>query len=258
MASKFGVVPTLAILDKDITNAELRVLALLCSYADKNGECFPSQQTMAEQLNVRRDDLNKRLRLIEQKGWVTSSRRFRQDGSERAKLYCVMHDFGGEGSETHRGEGSSTHGEEGSETHTEHTTIKQTTNQQIYTADIDVTVDKTENNLPADTTHEWDLEAFEIWWSAFPNQFQKKKAKQAYMVAMRKTDCATLLRGAEEYARQNKTTSTEYIKRPENWLKSEMWDDYQPQPKAKYLWDGNVVEVTPDVAAQFNMTKIKG
>ena len=143
-------------------------------------------------------------------------------------------------------------------THTKERDIQSTESTKSIYADKDFEVDKTENNLPADTTHEWDLEAFEIWWSAFPNQFQKKKAKQAYMVAMRKTDCATLLRGAEEYARQNKTTSTEYIKRPENWLREEMWDDYQPQPKAKYLWDGNVVEVTPDVAAQFNMTKIKG
>jgi len=122
----------------------------------------------------------------------------------------------------------------------------------------DFQIDKAENNLPADTTHEWDLDAFEIWWRAYPNQLQKQKAKKAYMAAIKKIDCATLLRGAEEYARQQIGVEQKYIKRPDNWLREECWDDYQPKPKAKYLWDGNVVEVTPDVASQFNMTKIKG
>ena len=118
----------------------------------------------------------------------------------------------------------------------------------------DFEIDSTENNLTVEE-HEWDIDAFEIWWRAYPRLVNKKKAKIAYMSAMKKTDCATLLRGAEEYARQNRDTSEQYIKKPENWLNEELWDDYQPKVK-RYLVGGQVKEMSEELAKEIGATEI--
>lgn len=119
----------------------------------------------------------------------------------------------------------------------------------------DFWVDYSENNLPPDPTDQWDAEAFERWWRAYPRLVNKKKAKIAYMAAMKKADCATLLRGAEEYARQNRDTSEQYIKKPENWLAEEMWDEYQPKVK-RYLVGGQVREMSEELAKEIGAVEI--
>lgn len=118
----------------------------------------------------------------------------------------------------------------------------------------DFEIDSTENNLTTEE-HEWDIDAFEIWWRAYPRLVNKKNTKIAYMAAMKKTDCATLLRGAEEYARENKDNDVKFIKKPENWLNEELWDDYQPKVK-RYLVGGQVREMSEELAKEIGGTEI--
>ena len=247
MASKFGVVPTLAILDKSITHAELRVLALLCSYADKNGECFPSQSKMAECLGIARENVNRHIQSLHKKGWVRSVQRFRDDGSKRSKMYQIVSDH-------HMACDTEHHMGSDTEHHINNIPPVNTPPMKNNIPGNDFEIDSTENNLTAEE-HEWDIDAFEIWWRAYPRLVNKKKAKIAYMSAMKKTDCATLLRGAEEYARQNRDTSEQYIKKPENWLAEELWDDYQPKVK-RYLVGGQVKEMSEELAKEIGATEI--
>jgi hypothetical protein len=121
----------------------------------------------------------------------------------------------------------------------------------------DLEVDYSENNL-TEETHEWDIEAFEIWWRAFPKLVNKKKTKVEYMKAMKKTDCATLLKGAEEYARQNKDTALQYIQAPHRWLADERWEEFQPQPKKKYIVGGMVKELDDELAREIGAVPVKG
>lgn len=130
----------------------------------------------------------------------------------------------------------------------EGTNERKNTNK-INSAGNDFTIDKSENNLSADDTHPWDQDAFEIWWRAYPRQLNKKKTKDQYLLALKKTDAAELLRGAESYAKQNRDTDPQYIKRPDNWLRDECWWD-TPPAKARYIINGQIVELDPETAKE--------
>jgi hypothetical protein len=121
--------------------------------------------------------------------------------------------------------------------------------ESYKTAGNDFEIDKSENNLSGDDTHPWDQDAFEIWWRAYPRQLNKKKTKDQYLLALKKTDAAELLRGAESYAKQNRDTDPQYIKRPDNWLRDECWWD-TPPAKARYIINGQIVELDPETAKE--------
>ena len=242
LTSKFGVVPTLAILDKTITHAELRVFSLLCSYADKNGECYPSQKTLADQLGIAREGMNRHIKSLEKTGWIKSVQRFRDDGSKRSKLYKIVHD--------HMGSDAG-HQEGGDTEHHINNTLPINTPPMTNTPDGDsrheFIIDKQEAGM-SEHLNEVDVDDVALWFAGYPRQQNRQKANSAYRLACRKTDAATLLRAAEAYAREMQGTDKTYIKRPENWLKEELWDDQAPAAMNKYSVYGGRVEMTAETA----------
>ena len=252
MTSKFGVVPTLAILDKSITHAELRVFSLLCSYADKNGYCYPSQKTLAEQLGIAREGMNRHIRSLEKTGWIKSVQRFRADGSKRSKLYSILYDHMGSDGEHQEG------------VVTEHhinNTPPINTPPMIYREEIsehELLVDKQEAGM-SEHTNEIDIDDFAIWWASYPRQINRKKAQTEYRKARDLTDAGNLLRASEAYAREVMGTEINYIKRPDNWLKEKLWESYQPAPDNLYNINNAIVSLTAEQAAAFpHAVKLKG
>lgn len=249
MTSKFGVVPTLAILDKSITHAELRVFSLLCSYADKHGECFPSQNTMCEQLGVNRQTMNKHMQALVKHGWVTSTPRHRSDGSQRSNLYRVIHD-----------RGVLTEGEGGVLTQAYTINIPPINTPPIKQTEEEIRhdVDKTESGM-SEHLNEVDVDDFSMWFAAFPRQQNRQAAGVEYRLACRKTDAATLLRSAESYARETRGTDIKYIKRPDNWLRDGLWEDQTPAGINSYYVGGRTVEMTAEMACSVpNAIKLMG
>ena len=49
---RFSIIPAKAISDKRISNAQLRTLAALGVYGDKNGWCYPKLSTLAEDFST--------------------------------------------------------------------------------------------------------------------------------------------------------------------------------------------------------------
>lgn len=89
---KFSVLPGRAVKDRRITDSIYRTLSALCMYADKDGWCFPSQSTLAEDIGKTRKTVNEHLQLLEEWGYVRSEHRKKEDGSPTSKMYQVIYD----------------------------------------------------------------------------------------------------------------------------------------------------------------------
>jgi len=61
-----------ALEDARLTHATKTLLAMLCRYADPNGRCDPSVQTLAERLHMSEGGVRARLRILERAGYVTT------------------------------------------------------------------------------------------------------------------------------------------------------------------------------------------
>lgn len=74
------------------------------------------------------------------------------------------------------------------------------------------------------------IEQFETFWSVYPRKVAKADAEKAFQAAVKKVPFQQILTGAREYCafvdREHK--DLKYIKYPAGWLRSELWNDYQP------------------------------
>ncbi len=74
-------------------------------------------------------------------------------------------------------------------------------------------------------------EKFEEWWKAYPKKLDRRKAKSAFALAMKKTDFETLIKKARAYARmrnkitENKPDQEIYTKYAHRWLAEFCWED---------------------------------
>ena len=107
------------------------------------------------------------------------------------------------------------------------------------------------------TVYEIDEDDFAIWFAAFPKQKGMKKARGAYFLAAKKTDAGNLLRCAEEYAREVAGTEPKYIKEAANWLRDELWTDYDQPSKLKYIVGENEVMLTEAEAKSISTAILK-
>ncbi|NSW52896.1 MAG: helix-turn-helix domain-containing protein [Anaerolineae bacterium] len=83
-------IPIMAFEDQRMNYAALRVLGILCSYADKDGYCYPSQATIAKRLNVSRPAVNRQIQVLEKLGYVEVERRSGKSGGETSCLYRII------------------------------------------------------------------------------------------------------------------------------------------------------------------------
>lgn len=59
MSQRFSIIPARAVLDKNLTDLDIRVLAILGIHSDKNGWCFKNQSKIAEELGVARQSVSR-------------------------------------------------------------------------------------------------------------------------------------------------------------------------------------------------------
>lgn len=63
-------VPAASAVDRRLYAADWRVLTLLCKYVDRNGLCYPSQEELAEKLNIRRQSVATNLKHLDDLGYL--------------------------------------------------------------------------------------------------------------------------------------------------------------------------------------------
>jgi len=67
---KFAVIPIRAITDKNLTAAEFRILALVASYANRNGFTWVGQDTLAAAMGVTHQAISKHIQALIQAGMI--------------------------------------------------------------------------------------------------------------------------------------------------------------------------------------------
>lgn len=89
---RFGVVSTAAIRDPNVTAAQLRVLAEIATFADKDGWCVVRQQVVGDHLGISQQAVGKHVKALVALGHLLTEARYGDDGSRRASRYCVRLD----------------------------------------------------------------------------------------------------------------------------------------------------------------------
>ena len=84
---KYSIIPFRAVTDKRINRTRaLQVLAVVCSYVDRNGVTFVSQDRLASDLGISRQAVNRQMKLLRELGyWVYARKR-----SEMQKTQSIM------------------------------------------------------------------------------------------------------------------------------------------------------------------------
>lgn len=94
LSGRFGIVPATAVTDPQLGAVTFRVLAVLSTFADREGWCWPKQQSIGDRMGgMSRQAVARHLRDLEGLGYIESSHRYREDGGETSKLYRLLYDF---------------------------------------------------------------------------------------------------------------------------------------------------------------------
>jgi DNA-binding transcriptional MocR family regulator len=88
--SRFAIIPASIYEDRRLDCHLRDTLSLLSTYADRNGWCWPNQETLASTLRLSRETINRHLRQLVELGYVESRRR--QNGC----LYRLLYDRHGD------------------------------------------------------------------------------------------------------------------------------------------------------------------
>lgn len=90
---RFSIVQGRAVRDNRLTDSVFRTLSDLGMYTDKDGWCFPSQSTIAEDRGLSRQTINAHLELLEKLGYIESRNQFKSDGSQTSNMYRILFDL---------------------------------------------------------------------------------------------------------------------------------------------------------------------
>jgi len=85
---RYSILPFNAVMDKRINRTRaLHVLAALCSYVDRNGVTFVSQDRLAADLGISRQAVNKQLMILHELGyWVHAKKRYKDQKTSSVKV----------------------------------------------------------------------------------------------------------------------------------------------------------------------------
>jgi len=92
MAGRLCIIPSRALRDKRLNNTDLKALNALGSYTDRNGWCYPSQQTIAEDIEMSRMSISRSIKRLCEYGYIISRQKFRKDGGKSSNEYKVLLD----------------------------------------------------------------------------------------------------------------------------------------------------------------------
>lgn len=87
---------------------------------------------------------------------------------------------------------------------------------------------------------------FGVWWLAYPRRVGRGQAEKAYRAALKLTNAATLLAGAERYAADKRGEDPRYVKHPATWLNGKCWLDEPEKINARSKTTGGCVANTAE------------
>lgn len=231
-SGRFSIFPARALDDRRLGNAAISVLALLGTYADRDGWCWPSVSTMAKRLGSTRQAVSKQLRVLESSGYLNIEPRTDKRGGMVSNGYRLLFDtdLAGEFDRLH----GVTEGDEPPQ-------------PVVAPLQPDVAPPATWGctHYKEERTHKnvTDTERqFSEFRAAYPSRASVdlsdplKPAREKFLALVRKgVSPDDLIRGAKNYAVAVGTHRTEprYVPQMVKWLHNEMWTQYRNRPVPK-------------------------
>lgn len=230
----FGIVAKSVIRDAAISTTARLVYVELCTYADDDGYCFPSNETLAEDVGISLPTVKRCLAELADTGIIRRDDRYvegRQTTSVTQLLDAkVSHrgitsdPLGGIASEPPGGFTS----EPQNKTSRNRTTMNRPQRGEVVDEPlltlVDVSSPDGDGERRADPTTAAVDEAFDEWWALYPRKVKKIAARKAFGAACRKVGPRLLIeairRQAPVYGKVDR-----YVPHPATWLNDGSWDD---------------------------------
>lgn len=90
--ARFSILQSTAVLDPRVSNSQLRTLAALGIYGDKNGWCFPKLKTLGQALNKSPQAVSRDIQALAGLGYVEIFHQHHEDGSQKHNKYRLIFD----------------------------------------------------------------------------------------------------------------------------------------------------------------------
>lgn len=75
---------------KFLTHRAVLAWFALCSYADEDGNCWPSKKTMADLVRVGERTMDRGIQELEEKKWIKTRKRKNEDGGYGSNYYTLF------------------------------------------------------------------------------------------------------------------------------------------------------------------------
>lgn len=222
----FGIVSKVVLQERGLPLGSKALYALLCAYADDDGACFPSNETLAADLAVSESSVIRGLRTLREWGVIDREERF-VDNRQTTSVTRLTDVVGWGGvtprpvtGDTQEGVSDATPGGVTGD-HQNNTTTTNTT-----------------KNTPSPDGEDG---GFERWWKHYPRKQGKGDAVKAFKTALKKAPLAEIGQGLMNARRYWEQTGTpmDKIPYPATWLNREQWgDEYPPVASAAGVPNG--------------------
>lgn len=215
----FAILPEWVLYAPITPNAKI-TYAVLQRYANSEGICFPSRATLANRIGVSVRAIDRALGELQDINAVRVQRRKSPEGGWTSSLYHVrtnnvgaadmpLDDLGVVPLVSLPSDADDTRGSAENDTLTR-AIINQS--QEPY-------------NSPSVS----DETGFDEFWATYPRRVGKGQARKMWKQAIKKTDAATIIQGAQRYAEIRSGEEAKYTAYPASWLNGERWTD-EPDP----------------------------
>jgi len=179
------------------------ILLMLANYADENGTCFPSQQTLATECECSKRSILDWLQKFEDMGMIKRDRRHGFGGYRRSDILTLSLGAAFSPENISRENGS-------------------TPKCSTFTAEPIIE--------PITTLVTRDASDFDQFWGIYPNKVGKRAAEKSFIAARKRVSQSELMAGLVAYV--NKTDDRAWCN-PTTWLNQDRWGDKPASPPVR-------------------------
>tara|TARA_R100000773_G_scaffold1465_4_gene2164 strand:+ start:2051 stop:2683 length:633 start_codon:yes stop_codon:yes gene_type:complete len=185
-----------------LTPTKKLILLLLGSYADENGQCYPSHRHIANKIGLKdTKGIGATIREFEKLGYLRIEHRKKADGGYTSNKYTLLLP---KGATTPRGAKGGGEGVQNTQ------------------------------NTKEDTKTKYIEETFDQFWEYYPRKVAKKKAFQIYQ-KLKKEDILKVLSSVKLLSKN--VGDINFTPYPATWLNQERWNDEVTQSNKKSYKD---------------------
>jgi Helix-turn-helix domain len=246
MGERYARIPAHAVGCHELSAADWRVLAAIALHANAAGQAYPGMTTIAALASMRRSDVPRSIRRLEQHGILRRERRAHSSGSPDTNLYVLVFAAGDESATDVRipadREVSATLRTRVRKSRHEGVRNAADQNRPIeqYTIDLHPPVARSAR-LRADRPRinkEGATNVFDTFWQLYPHRGSfsdpKKSASAKFAAAVeRGVDPSVMIAGAQRYRDHVERDGVEprFVAQAATWLNQERWAQlYEPEP----------------------------